>query len=41
VWQPIFADIGAIIIAGVSLARVATPLVPLDRLPSRGMIEGV
>lgn len=41
VWQPIFAGVGAIIIAGASLARLATPVVPVDRAQSRGMIEGV
>ena len=29
VWQPIFAGIGAVIIAGAALARLATPIIPL------------
>ncbi len=40
-WQPIFAGVGAIAVAGASLARLATPLVPASRTPSRGMVEGV
>ena len=28
-WQPIFAGIGAVIIAGAALARLATPIIPL------------
>ncbi len=30
VWQPIFAGIGAIIIAGAALARLATPIIPVQ-----------
>ena len=29
VWQPIFAGVGAVIIAGAALARLATPIIPL------------
>ncbi len=29
-WQPIFAGIGAVIIAGAALARLATPIIPLQ-----------
>ena len=33
VWQPIFAGIGAIMIAGAALARLATPIIPLHEPP--------
>lgn len=39
-WQPIFAGIGAVIIAGTSLARLATPLLPVERAHFRGMVQG-
>ena len=29
IWQPIFAGIGAVIIAGAALTRLATPIIPL------------
>ncbi len=29
-WQPIFAGVGAIIIAGAALARLATPIIPVQ-----------
>ena len=29
VWQPVFACIGAVIIAGAALTRLATPIIPL------------
>ena len=33
VWQPIFAGIGAVIIACAALARLATPIIPLHENP--------
>ncbi len=39
-WQPIFAGTGAVVIAGASLARLATPLVPVEPAHFRGMVQG-
>ena len=33
IWQPIFAGIGAVIIVGAALARLATPIIPLHEGP--------
>lgn len=32
-WQPIFAGVGAVIIAGAALTRLSTPLVPAHNRP--------
>lgn len=33
VWQPVFAGIGAVIVAGAALTRLATPMIPLHEPP--------
>ena len=33
VWQPVFAGVGAVIIAGAALTRLATPMIPLHESP--------
>ena len=33
IWQPIFAGVGAVIIAGAALVRLATPVIPLHEGP--------
>ena len=30
IWQPIFAGVGAVIVAGASLARLSAPLIPIQ-----------
>lgn len=32
-WQPIFAGVGAVVVAGAALVRLATPIVPLQEPP--------